>query len=185
MDTIGIAYLVVFLIGFVFLVISFLFGSFSADGDVGHVDGVDLGHADASPGVFSIKVMACFLVGFGAAALVSHYWVTAVMPGLSKFPIDMTFGLAGGAGVGWVGWKIIGFFLSQQGFADVRSADFVGTVATLTLGIQEGGTGEISFIHKGQRISLDVREENGQPLAVGTKVIVVSMAGSVGIVHKA
>lgn len=197
MDSVAIAYLIVFLVGFSFLVLTLVLGSLG--GEVGHGEvHVEVGHGDAggggggdggvghtsSPGLFSFRVMACFLVGFGAAALVSHYQITYDMPRFTKFPLDLGLGLAGGLLVGYTGWRIVKFFLSQQGFAEVTASDFVGVEAPLTLGIPQGGTGEITFNQKGKRLSLDVRSETGEPITTGTKVTVVSMAGSVGIVRR-
>lgn len=192
MDSVAIAYLAVFLAGFSFLVLTFLFGALGADaehGDVGHAeagtaDGATGSDHSMSPGVFSFRVIACFLVGFGAGALISHYWITSELPVYSKFPLDLTVGMVGGIGVGWVGWKIIKFFLSQQGGVEVRTSDFVGVVAPLTLGIPSGGVGEISFSHANKRISLDVRADSQEAIPTGTKVIVVAMAGNVGVVQK-
>ncbi len=192
MDSVAVAYLAVFLAGFSFLLLTFLFGAAGAaaeHGDVGHDVGgsADAGGADhsMSPGVFSFRVIACFLVGFGMASLISHYWISAGFQPFAKFPLDLTLGMVGGIGVGWIGWRIIRFFMSQQGGSDVRSADFVGIVAPLTVGIPVGGVGEIAFTFANKRMSLDVRSDGGAAIHTGTKVIVVSMAGSVGVVQKA
>lgn len=184
-----VVYLGIFLVGFLILLSSFLFG---ADHDVDH--DVDVGHLDhdtggghdhsVSPGIFSTKVICCFLVGFGAAALLSNAVVTDGWTGFSKYAADLGMGFGGGFVVGLGGWSIIKLFLSQQAHYEVNQSDFVGIEAPLSIGIPENGVGEMIFALKGRRQSMDVRSLRGTAIPTGTVVKVVRREGSIGFVEK-
>jgi hypothetical protein len=75
MDTVVIVYLCVFLVGFVFLFTTFIFGfdHFDVEHHIEFDHSIDY---TISPSFFSAKVISCFLVGFGMGAIVSHSWLT-------------------------------------------------------------------------------------------------------------
>lgn len=197
METAAIVYLCIFLVGFVFLVGSLALGSLgghaeagdaggTADAGAPHLGGDLSADQGLSPASFSVKLAACFLTGYGAGALVVHYWIS---PGLSPVAASLAefgAGLAFGSLVAWFGWLIIKFLLSQQGGNEaVQVSEFVGVRATLAVAIREpSGIGEITFTHKGKRFSLDVRSEDGKAVDTGSEVEVVRVSGNTGIVRK-
>jgi hypothetical protein len=187
MDMLMTVYLCVFLAGFVFLIVSFLFG-FEGLNVEHHIDftGHDVDNT-ISPSFFSAKVMACFLVGFGMGAIVSHSWISSwviqqrQIIGLGIF-IDGVFGLLSGIIIGFCAWSIIKFFLSQQSSSLFTNEKFVGLKAPLRVGIPQQGTGEITIEIEGQVRSLDVQSENGCQIVSGTNVEIIRISGNVGIV---
>lgn len=64
----NIVYLCIFAAGFVLLGFMAAFGDADGDVEIGEVDGDVDAEAAGSPNAFSMKVVACFLVGFGAGA---------------------------------------------------------------------------------------------------------------------
>jgi hypothetical protein len=186
MDTATMVYLCVFAAGFVFLLVSFLCGI----ENIGADHHLDISHCDSdgqdytiNPSFFSAKVIACFLVGVGMGAIVSHSWLTPGIKiyGLGYF-IDMVTGLVAGLILGHGGWWIVKFFLSQQASSVFSNDKFIGVKVPLRVGMPKHGTGEISAELDGQIRSLNVRSEDGRPIISGTEVEVVRISGSVGIV---
>jgi hypothetical protein len=176
----NIVYLCIFGGGFLLLGIMFIVGD--ADGEVDVVDDVDAEAAAGSPNAFSLKVISCFLVGFGAGALVSSYTIAVDEPLRTKLFYDLVSGLVGGILVGFVGWAVFKFFLDQQAHYEVHQSDYVGMQANLQVGIPADGIGEIFLAHSGKNHTVDVKSLNGDPIGTGTLVEVVSVSGHIGFV---
>ncbi len=184
MSTVLIVYLSIFFGGLTFIIVSFIAGldhSVEIGHDMEHPG--DVGAETMSPSFFSMKVISCFLMGVGLGATASHVWITASLPVMSKYPIDLVFGLAGGFAEGWLGWKIIKLFLSQQGSSNYTIDSFVGRHCQVTNTIAVNGIGEISGTINGVLRSLDVKSESGSEIKAGTMVEVISISGSIGIVR--
>lgn len=190
MSPLLITYVCLFTVGFVFIVGAFVFGD-SHDADHDH----DFGGHDhdgneaeddnsMSPSVFSTKVIAFFLMGFGLAAAFSHLNVSGETTSVLKVSIDVMLGLAGGVILGWIGWLVIRGLLRQQAHSNFHIERWVGVKSHLTLIAEGQNCGEISATVDGQLRSLDVRSENGERLPTGTYVEVLRVDGQVGVVRK-
>ena len=59
-----------------------------------------------------------------------------------------------------------------------------GTLATLTLAIREGGTGEIVYVQGGTRKSAAARAEQPGAIALGAEVIVARFEGGIAYVRR-
>jgi membrane protein implicated in regulation of membrane protease activity len=59
-----------------------------------------------------------------------------------------------------------------------------GTLATLTLAIREGGTGEIGYVQGGTRQSAAARAEEADPIPLGAEVIVTRFEGGIAYVRR-
>jgi len=195
MATALIVYLCMFIVGFVLIIGAFIFGGeHDTDHDVGHDFGHDHdvgGHdhgADGedtlSPSVFSTKVMAFFLMGFGLGAAISHLLVSGEEVTAAKVMIDLIFGLLGGFALGWIGWWIIKIFMKQTADSNFKIERWVGVEAPLNLTINQENCGEMSASVDGQLRSLDVRSEDGSIIKTGTRVKVIRVDGQIGIVRK-
>lgn len=172
-------FLGIFAVGFAILMMSLLLGDFGdADGDVGDVDG-DHG----MPKVLSLKVIACFMIGFGMFASISNYWVASDMQEGTKNLVNMGGGLLGGAVFGAVGWWIIKMLLDQQATYKMETYDFVGIRTQLSLGIPQDGVGEVVFELNGRKHNLSVRDKNDGALKTGTPVRIVEMHGATALVE--
>ncbi len=168
-------FLGIFAVGFAFLMFSLLLGDFG-DADGGDADG-------GTPKVLSIKVVACFMIGFGMFASIFNYWITAEMEQGTKNAVNMAGGLLGGGIFGAVGWWIIKMLLDQQASYKMETYDFVGIRTPLALGIPKDGVGEVVFELGGRKHSLSVRDRKGGALKTGTPVRIVEMHGATALVE--
>lgn len=172
-------YLCVFMVGFVFVIGSFVFdGEHDADHD--H----DFSDETMSPSVFSTKVISLFLMGFGLAAALSHYYVSKNIAFSNAMLIDIVIGVFGGIALGALGWWIIKIFMSQQAHSNFNIQSWVGIKSQTTLTTQGLDCGELSATVSGQLRSLDIRSENGEKIPTGTYVEVIRVDGQIGIVRK-
>ena len=119
-------------IGFVFMMISLLFGEVFEhfDAALDH----DLDHG--GPGFFSSRVMGVFITAFGGfGAIATHY-------GLSPLPAS-AIGFAGGLVFGGAVYVFARFLYGQQASSELRSSDLVGQSARVVVTIPSGGVGQI------------------------------------------
>lgn len=174
-----VVYLCIFAAGFLLLGIMAVVG----DGDVDVDADLDIDAEMGSPNAFSLKVISCFLVGFGAMATVSSYWISYEMAIKQRVATDLGLGLIGGMLIGFAGWAIFRFFLSQQASYHVTQDEFVGKRANLRVGIPSEGVGEIFIEHAGRNQTVDVKSESGSSIPSGTLVEVVSVNGNIGYVR--
>jgi len=199
-----IVYLCMFAAGFLFLALSFIFGADHHAAEVGHGDvgghdvahdvshGVghqDVGHHDVgdktySPSIFSTRVIACFLMGFGIGATLSHTWITHAVKLPWKYGIDLSAGIVGGLVFGFLCWFIIKLIFSQQFEKVFRLEEFIGRQGQLSLPIPEKGIGEIALVFDETNRTLSVRSEDGSPISRGVTVEVVSLSGTIGLVKR-
>ena len=188
MATALILYLCLFTAGFVFLIAGFIFGG-EHDGDHDHdhdhdSDDGDDGKGSLSPSVFSFKGIACFLIGFGLGATLSHFFVSGEDVTSLKVFLDTLFGVLGGFAFGYCGWLIIKLFMSQTAHSNFSVKCWIGVEAPLTLTIQGETCGEMQAAVDGQIRSLDVRAEDGGVIKTSTLVRVIRVDGQIGIVRK-
>src|ERR1043166_4785449 len=117
---------------------SFLFGH---DHDVDHDHG-DLGHdvdggsAEPTISIFSTKVIATLLMGFGAAgAIAMHYGANSVIASL--------VGVGSGVLLGGLMYFVLELFYRQQCDSLVPTSAAVGRTGIVTVSIGEGTPGEV------------------------------------------
>jgi membrane protein implicated in regulation of membrane protease activity len=103
------------------------------DIDVG-VEGMDMGDA-GGPGIFSVKLVLIFMIGFGICGFTSAYleW---------RFP-HVISGLIGGSVIWFLSFKALSWLYSQQSTSQVRGTSFVDRQAKVTVPIPKAGTGEV------------------------------------------
>ena len=188
MSTALLVYLCIFIIGFMFMFVSFVFG-LDHTVEVGH----DMSHPGEtnsetmSPSFFSLKVISCFMMGAGLGASACRAWITGPLSTehsifMSGYLVDMVFALVGGFLMGWLGWNIIRLLLSQQGGSSYTTQDFLGKRCQLPVSIPANGVGELSCDIKGCTRWLDVRSHNGEMIRACTWVEIIKVDGQVGLV---
>ncbi len=128
--------------------------------------------AEVSPANFSSLVM--FLAWFGGAGALLH--------GALHLGAVATF--VGAAVAGWFGAYLLWLFLRRVLLArdhTMLAADYAlpGTLATVTLAIRPGGTGEISYAQGGTRKSTAARAD--EAVSLGAEVMVTRFEN--GIAH--
>jgi hypothetical protein len=197
-------YLVCFVVGFTFSLVSFLgglgrfhlhlpkhfhLGSGHAGGHVVHAGlaGHAAGHAGHGSrairvGHFSIvnpMTMAAFLTWFGGTGYLlvhlRHIWVFA------GFALAT---LAGVAGASLVFWFVAKVLMARDFEMDPSDYEMVGVLGRVSSSVRAGGTGEIIFIQQGVRKPCAVRSENGEQLMKGEEVVVTAYERGIAYVRK-
>jgi len=177
-------YLICFVIGFAFSVISFLSGALHSHIHLpkhfhfGHVHGAHgAGHGTHGGGArggahfsfFNPLTSAAFLTWFGGTGYLlvhlRHIWVFA--------------GLALASAAGLTAAGIVFLFVAKVLMANEREHeldpldyDMIGVLAHVSSTIRSGGTGEIIFEQVGVRKACAARSDSGTPLAKGEEVVV-------------
>jgi len=157
----------IFGIGFLILVISLIFGTdhdfdVDADADAGH------GH-----GIFSVKLVALLLVGFGATGFGARSTTD-----WSMFKCSMA-GVGGAAIVGLIGWVILRAFYASQESSTVNDEDIIGQTANLIDAIGENQNGQIACIIRGREFTFLARSTDGKAIKRGTPVKIIAKTASV------
>ena len=75
-------------------------------------------------------------------------------------------------------WGLNKVFAAVQSSSEVKVAGLIGTTAEVISPIPEGGVGEIAYVAEGTRLSAPARTPDGRPVARGTRVKIVRIAGS-------
>ena len=184
MSLLGISAFTIFLaiaaIGFVFLVVSFMFGEIFGHGDFG---GHDVGahgdlHGDHGVSFFSTRVLSVFITafgGFGAIGVHLGY----------RMEIATGLGLIGGAVFGTLIYLFASFLYSQQASSDIRVSELVGCTAQVTVAIPAGGLGQIRCSLGESIVQKIARAQDGDAIPANTLVKIDSVVGETVLVRRA
>lgn len=174
MTTTTMVFLVIFGIGFLFLMVSLLIGdifeAFDLDFDM-DADGGDGHHF----GFFDSRVISVFLTAFGGIAALSLVY------GYGLF-ISSVFGVISGLVFGGVIFAFGYLLYSQQSSSSVSERDLIGRTAKVTVGIEEGGIGQISCEIGEERVEKIARTRDGKMITEGQTVFIEENAGDSFIV---
>jgi membrane protein implicated in regulation of membrane protease activity len=189
-------YLICFVVGFAFSVISFLSGTLHSHvhlpkhlhfGGAGHGAAHGTGHSHGPRGgvkgaqfsFFNPMTMAAFLTWFGGAGYLlvhlRHIWIYA---GLA---LASMAGLIAAAIVFWFVAKVL---MANERELDPLDYDMIGVLGYVSSTIRRGGTGEMIFAQEGVRKPCAARSENGDPLAKGEEVVVTRYERGVAYVRR-
>lgn len=189
-------FLITFFVGFGLTLVSLVLGAVDASG-LGHVgDGGahgDFGHGDLSQGVHghgpgdgggahvatvspvNFQTLVAFLMGFGGVG----YIMTRMS--LAGLLLAIPAAGAGGLATGWLIYKWLKFLV--RGERPMPPSNYLGVVGKLTVGIREGGTGELVYSLHGTRMVTAARSANGTPIARGEQVMVLRYEKGVAYVE--
>jgi membrane protein implicated in regulation of membrane protease activity len=167
-------FLAIAAVGFLFLVLTLLFGEifdfFDADHDFDHGD-------HGGPGFFSSRIMSVFITAFGGfGAIGSHYGLSVIESSAA--------GLAGGIVFGGLIYLFARLLHGQQASSDVRPSDLVGQSARVVIAIPAGGLGQIRCRIGEELVDKIARTADGQPMPENTSVLVAEVLGETVIVRK-
>jgi membrane protein implicated in regulation of membrane protease activity len=185
-------YLICFVIGFVFSLVSFVAGGahwhvhFHAHGGihahVGHAGArAGAGQGKGGAGLFLLLnpvTIAAFLTWFGGAGYLLARFSTLWF--LSGVAIATVFGLAGAA--------VLFLFMSRvlmSEHEDLDPADFemAGVLGRISSPIREGGTGEMIYSQCGSRRACGARSETGGAIPQGAEVVVTRYEKGIAFVR--
>jgi membrane protein implicated in regulation of membrane protease activity len=166
--------------GLLFLLVMLFVGDlFGGDHDV-HVgdasDHGEVGH-DGGPGIFSARIMASFLTAFGVGGVVARYYALS-------HPAAAGCGVVAGLAMSSVVYQFAKVLYSQQASSEVQMSRLVGRTAEVTVGIPQGGMGQVTLEYGGERTTQIARSMDGGAIPPGTAVVVRSLRGDSIIVER-
>jgi hypothetical protein len=160
-------------IGFIFLLISLIFGEIFEHFDAGHFDH-DLGHG--GPGFFSVRVISVFITAFGGfGAVGTHYGLTTLA--------SSGLGFISGIFFGSLIYTFARFLYNQQASTQVTATDVVGQTARVVVSIPAGGVGQVRCRIGEELIDKIARSKDGQAIAENSVVKVEDTLGEMVIVR--
>jgi hypothetical protein len=162
-------FLAVAAVGFLFLIVSAVFGEIFE-----HVDGFD---DHGGPGFFSTRVMAVFVTAFGGAGAVATYYGAAPVPASI---IGMGTGLVFGGAIA----AFARMLYHQQASSEVRAHDLVGQVGRVVVAIPPGGVGQIRCRVGEELVDKIARTRDGGAVGENMSVQVEEVLGETVIVKQ-
>jgi hypothetical protein len=170
-------FLAIAAVGFLFLVVSFLFGELFGHADLGGHD-ADV-HGDMhGVSFFSTRVLSVFITafgGFGAIGIHLGY----------RVEISTALGLVGGAVFGGIIYMFASFLYSQQASSGIRVGDLVGRTAEVSVAIPKGGLGQIRCTLGESVVEKLARTVDGEGIPSNTSVKIESVTGETLLVRRA
>jgi membrane protein implicated in regulation of membrane protease activity len=183
-------YLVCFVVGFAFSVLSFLGGGMRwhlpFKWHVGHAGPhvhagthVHLGHGGgAQVSVFNFLTLTIFLAWFGGTGyLLTRYSTVWFLLGLGV----AIFSGIGGAAIIFAFLKAL---MSSEHPMDPADYEMVGVLGKVTSSIRASGTGEITYSQGGTRHAAGARSEDSSAIAKGSEVVVTRYEHGIAYVRR-
>ena len=161
-------------IGFLFLLISLVFGEIFDHFDFGHDLDHDLSHG--GPGFLSTRVLSVFVTAFGGFGAIGVYQGLGVLP--SSF-----IGFAGGLVLASVIYFFARFLFSQQASSATSEADLVGRTAEVTVSIPGGGVGQVRCLVGESMVDKVARTRDGSAVPFHSLVKIEEIVGESAIVR--
>lgn len=158
----------------------FLFGhdhdfDHGVDHDVSHEAGVD---THGIIGIFSLRVVFTFVMGFGAAGAIALYYGAG-------YPVASLVGVAAGMVLAALMYGIMLLFIEQQASSVTPTDSLLGCTGTVIVPIDKDSMGEVGVSVGGEYHTFTARAHDCGPLGKGSAVRVVAVAGSILTVDKA
>jgi membrane protein implicated in regulation of membrane protease activity len=161
------------LIGFLYVLFTSVIGH-AADAvhDIGHggADGHD-GDSEHMTSIFSPRIIAIFLMGFGASGGVARFY------GYS-YPLSCLIGFGVGIAMGFVMFWLMEFLVRQQCNSLVKTSDLVGQTGTVDVPIEGDDPGQVTVQYGGRSGVYTARSKGGKNIGKGKQVTVLATAGS-------
>lgn len=165
-------------VGFVFLLISLLFGEIFEHLEGGFDHDMDHSLDHGGPGILSTRVLAVFVTAFGGfGAVATHY-------GVGLVPAS---GIGFGSGVffGSIVYAFARFLWAQQATSETRTEDLSGQTAEVVIGIPEAGVGQVRCRLGEQLIDKIARSRDNRAIPEHTIVRIEEVLGETVIVARA
>jgi membrane protein implicated in regulation of membrane protease activity len=166
-------FLVIAFIGFLFLVISLVFGEVFEHFEFAHDLGHDLGHG--GPSIFSVQGIAVFITTFGAVGAIGSHLGYGVFP-------SSGLGFISGIALAALIYFFASFLYGQQASSTTTSADLVGRTAQVTVGIPDNGVGQVRCLVGETMVDKIARSRSGNAIAHNSAVKIEEIVGESVIV---
>ncbi|UCC44753.1 MAG: NfeD family protein [Candidatus Zixiibacteriota bacterium] len=168
----------IFGVGFIILIIGFIFGG-DGDADAGSDVGGDAHDGAHGPSIFSVRMIALLMVGFGAVGFGARATTDWTM-----FQASMA-GVGGAVVIGIAGYLVIRAFYASQASSTIADHDIIGATANMIDAIDGAGNGQVACVVRGREITFLARSADGQSIPRGAPVRIVSKSGSRVTVERA
>jgi hypothetical protein len=170
-------FLAIAAVGFLFLIISMLFGEIFGHGDIG-AHGGDV-HGDAhGVGFLNLRVLSVFVTafgGFGAIGVHLGY----------RTEISTAIGLVGGFIFGGIIYLFASFLYGQQASSGVGVGELVGRTGQISVAIPAGGLGQVRCALGENVVEKLARTVDGGAIPANTSVKIESIVGETVLVRRA
>jgi hypothetical protein len=170
-------FLAIAAVGFLFLIISLLFGEIFGHGDIG-AHGGDV-HGDAhGVGFLNLRVLSVFVTafgGFGAIGVHLGY----------RTEISTAIGLVGGFIFGGIIYLFASFLYGQQASSGVGVGELVGRTGQISVAIPAGGLGQVRCALGENVVEKLARTVDGGAIPANTSVKIESIVGETVLVRRA
>jgi hypothetical protein len=170
-------FLAIAAVGFLFLIISLLFGEIFGHGDIG-AHGGDV-HGDAhGVGFLNLRVLSVFVTafgGFGAIGVHLGY----------RTEISTAIGLVGGLIFGGIIYLFASFLYGQQASSGVGVGELVGRTGQISVAIPAGGLGQVRCALGESVVEKLARTVDGGAIPANTSVKIESIVGETVLVRRA
>jgi membrane protein implicated in regulation of membrane protease activity len=175
-------YLICFIVGLTFSVVSFVAGSLHLHWPHVHVGAAPAhgGHGGGGKGIGRVNIgtVAAFLAWFGGTGyLMTHYYSLWFLLGLAMATVS---GLAGAAALFFFLAKVL---MRQEAAMDPSDYEMVGALGKLSSPIRPAGTGEMIYSREGARRAVSARSKEGFAIPTGTEVVVTHYESGIAYVR--
>ncbi len=161
--------------GFIFLLISLVFGELFEHFDGADHDFGDVGHG--GPGFLSTRVISVFVTAFGGfGAIATNY-------GLAPLPASGV-GFLSGVFFASLIYAFARFLWSQQATTETRTTDLVGQTARVVVGIPVNGVGQVRCRMGEQLVDKIARSQDEQAIPENAVVRIEEVLGETVIVAR-
>jgi hypothetical protein len=159
-------------VGFLFLLISLMFGELFS-----HLDhSFDHGHDQGGPSILSSRVVGVFITAFGGFGAVATSYGYSIVPASGM-------GFVSGVIFGGIIYYFAKFLYGQQASTDVRSTDMAGRTARVIVAIPGGGVGQVRFQVGEELVDKVAKSHDGSALAANSIVRIQEVHGEMVIVR--
>jgi membrane protein implicated in regulation of membrane protease activity len=158
--------------GFLFLLVSFLFGEFFEEFNADHDADHDLG---GGPGVFSLRTLSIFTTGLGGLGAI------AALRGAGA-AVSAVVGLAGGVALAGAVYVFARFLYRQQSSSHVTTEELINRRAEVTVAISAGGLGQVRLLVGETMVEKIARSRDGEAIPAGVAVRIDDVAGETAAV---
>jgi hypothetical protein len=169
-------FLAIAAVGFLFLIVSFVFGELFGHADVG-AHGGDV-HGDAQGmSVLNPRILSVFITafgGFGAIAVHLGY----------RIEISSLVGLVGGLIFGGIIYLFASFLYGQQASSGVGVGELIGRTAQISVAIPAGGLGQVRCALGETVVEKLARTADGAAIPANTSVTIESIVGETVLVRR-
>lgn len=167
-------FIVIALVGLFFLVVSALFGDHDADHSLETAHEVSFAE---HPSPFSLRVISLFLTAFGSVGAMARLYGAG-------YTVSVGSGIGAGLVVGFAAYKLISVFMGQQSSSIIEPDALVGAVGQVSVGIPDGGVGQVNVVVKEKRLYPMARAASAGAIGEGEQVRIVRSMGNTVVVER-